>query len=245
MVLRKRKIAKICIDGECCYRTVKYSKRKYLGDPLNIARLLSRLQADELHVISLSPPWNKHEGIIKLLSKYTTCPLAYGGYIFGADQIDLLMSFGIEKVILGKSAFTNYDLLCYGSDKYGRQSIVASVDVRFDPYNQVFSVWSNHGNTLMADSLSDVLSNFPFSQIGELSINFIDYDGLTLPHSLLDLLDSEKLPQNIPLTLSCGFYYDATINYALGKDWVSGIISSRRYASAPYSPSSCLTCFYR
>lgn len=243
MALRKRRIAKICIDGEACYRTTGYSERKYLGDPLNVARILSRLQADELHVISLSPPWDKHENTIKLISKYTTCPLGYGGYINTSQQVDMLMSFGIEKVILGKSLFLHPDLLQYSSHKYGSQSVVASIDVRFVRGTQSLSVWTNHGKTMFYHSIFKPFSDLPFAQIGELAINFIDYDGLVLPKELIDSLDNVNLPASLPILVSCGLFYDETINYALSKEWLSGVISSRKYASVPHSPSSVLTCF--
>ena len=242
MALRKRRIAKICIDGEACYITTGYAERKYIGDPLNVSRILSRLQSDELHLVSLSSPWNRDEDTIKFICKYTSCPLGIGGYISTISQVDMLMSFGVEKLVFGRS-INDHMLLQYSSRKYGSQAVIASADVRFSCDTNSFSVWIDHGKTMISHSLSKFLSDLPLEYIGELVINLFDYDGLAVPRNIIDSLEAVNLPSGIPILLSCGFFYDETIVYALNKEWVSGVISSRKYSSAPYSPSSVLACF--
>ena len=57
-------------------------------------------------------------------------PFAYGGGITRVDEVKKILRMGVEKVVLGTSAFTNPNLITESADRFGSQSVVVSVDVR-------------------------------------------------------------------------------------------------------------------
>ena len=57
-------------------------------------------------------------------------PVGYGGRINSIEDIEKILSIGIEKVSLNSSLFTNESILLESSKKFGKQSLVVTLDIK-------------------------------------------------------------------------------------------------------------------
>jgi cyclase len=113
-----------------CVRTKKFAERQYLGDPVNILKLLSEYQADEISLLGIDAQPGKIDfAYIESLVSETFVPVAYGGGISSIQDCMTLNRLGVEKFIL-RTAFRSYNetLISQIIDRFGRQALVCCVD---------------------------------------------------------------------------------------------------------------------
>lgn len=114
-------------------KTTKFKKPRYIGDPINTIRIFNDKEVDEIVLLDISA---SREGrppdIEKVREIAGECfmPLAYGGGISSAEQMDQLVKTGVEKLIFNTALKTDPALISEGARVYGSQSIVVSLDVR-------------------------------------------------------------------------------------------------------------------
>jgi len=100
-------IPAIDIIGGKCVRLVRGDfklKKVYSSNPLKIAQLFQKAGLKKLHLIDLEGAKNrkiKNWQTIKKIAKNTNLSIEFGGGIRGERDIKKLLSFGIDKVILG------------------------------------------------------------------------------------------------------------------------------------------------
>ena len=122
-MLRKRLIVSLLIDDDChLVNTINFSKRKYIGDPLNAAYIYSHYEVDELLVLDIDATKGERcipYEFVKALSNFTTVPLTIGGGIGKLDQIQHVLSFGVEKVVIGENIKHDFSFIKEASNKFG------------------------------------------------------------------------------------------------------------------------------
>ena len=132
-MLRSRIIPCLLLRNGGLVKTTCFRGDKYIGDPLNAVRIFNEKQVDELIVIDIdattsgSPPDYQ---LIKSLAAECRMPFCYGGGVKTIDQIDHIISLGVEKVCLGSSAILQPDLISQAVQRVGSQSIVGVIDIR-------------------------------------------------------------------------------------------------------------------
>src|SRR5688572_7784364 len=91
------------------YKTVKFNKPNYVGDPINAVKIFNEKEIDEIVVLDIDASRENRgpnfEQIAELAGE-AFIPLAYGGGITDLEQIKKLFYLGVEKVILNHSAFS-------------------------------------------------------------------------------------------------------------------------------------------
>jgi cyclase len=110
---------------------VRFGKRTYVGDPLNVIRLFNEKEVDEIFVLDIDATSDRRTpdlGFLRELASECFMPLAYGGGITSLEQCEQISRAGIEKIVLGTSS-ENKGFVSDVSKNMGSQSVVACVDV--------------------------------------------------------------------------------------------------------------------
>jgi cyclase len=155
---------------------------------------------DELIVLDASRTNRDITKFAKNLSRLVEnvfIPICAGGGIECLDDAKILFDNGADKIILNTAIHNNKDLVVDLVEKYGSQSIVASVDYK---KNDVFI---KNGAQIVNFKLNEYISYINSLNIGEVYLNSIDKDGTGFGY---DIEVAKNIAKNlsIPLIMSGG-----------------------------------------
>jgi imidazole glycerol-phosphate synthase subunit HisF len=190
-MLQVRVIPSLLLKGQGLVKTVQFKNEKYIGDPINAIKIFNDKEVDELVFLDITASKEKREPNYKLIHQIAgECfmPLSYGGGITSIEQIQKILSLGVEKVIINTSAALNPNLIKEASNLFGCSTIVVSIDVKksFFGKNSVYicdGTMNTKKNPIEYACLVEHLG------AGELLINSIDKDGMMQGYDI-DLIKS-------------------------------------------------------
>jgi cyclase len=160
-------------------KTVKFEKPQYLGDPVNAVKIFNNKGVDELSVLDISATKLGKLPDFKLLKDIATeafMPLSYGGGITTIEQIRELFSIGYEKVVINSALVRDPDLIRKAVAYAGCQSIVASIDIRYDILGRP-SCYIAGGTKNVNISPIDLAKKAEELGVGEVLLGSINRDG--------------------------------------------------------------------
>ncbi len=129
---RPRVIPCLLLDGKRLVKTMRFAAPLYLGDPVNTVRILNDKEVDELVVLDITARRRgqiQHR-LIRQLAGECFMPLCVGGGVRSVDDFRTLIHLGVEKVAVNTATVEDPDLLTHASRLFGRQAVLASIDVR-------------------------------------------------------------------------------------------------------------------
>lgn len=199
MFRRPRIIPTLLIDDRDLIKTVQFNERTYLGDPVNAVKIFNRKRIDELSIFDIGATHNNREPDYELLRDIAAeafMPLSYGGGIQKVDQIHSLLSIGYEKVVLNTALVRNPRLITEASDRFGSQSIVASIDAkRVQNHYRCYICGGRVETNYEPDELAKQAQKLG---VGEIIINSIDKDGMMSGYDI-ELVSSVALAVSVPV----------------------------------------------
>ena len=118
------------LNGKCVrLKQGRYdAETVYSTDPLEIAKKWESQGAKRLHVVDLDGARTgipKNIEIIKSIAKEINIPIQTGGGIRNFDLIKELLSFGVDRAILGTTAVNNPNTLTRFCEEFGERIAVA------------------------------------------------------------------------------------------------------------------------
>lgn len=165
-------------SGGLC-KSHAFGRERYIGDPLNAARIFNEKEADELIFLDIEATRERRPpDLDRLRDLATECfmPVSYGGGITSLGQIEAILRLGIEKVCLGSSAVLDPPLVREASRAFGCQSIVVCLDVRRSWWRgEILSV--HRGTRRVSGTLEDHLRRLEDLGAGEAIVQSVDRDG--------------------------------------------------------------------
>ena len=180
-MLRPRVIPCLLIKDGGLVKTKKFSEPKYLGDPLNTVKIFNELEVDELMVLDIDATakgLKPNEKLISKLAEECRMPLCYGGGVKSVDQIEKLVSLGVEKVAISSEAIKNPKLILEASKKVGSQSVVVVLDVKYEGLIKKPKIKILNGKETFDQDLFSFVKTIEELGAGEIVINCIDRDGM-------------------------------------------------------------------
>ena len=205
-MLRPRIIPCLLVSDGGLVKTVQFAKPKYVGDPLNAVRIFNEKQVDELMVLDIDATRQRREpnyALIRQLATECRMPLCYGGGVSSSDQVERIISLGVEKVAIC-SAFTSDEFLIPTSaDRVGRQSIVAVIDVKRRGWLGRPEAVSHSGTRSTGTGPVEMAQRAEIQGAGEVVINHVDRDGMMQGYDL-DLIAKIRAAIHVPLTAMGG-----------------------------------------
>lgn len=134
-MIRHRIIPVLLLKDGGLYKTTKFGKPSYVGDPINAVKIFNDKEVDELIVIDIEATKSGRApdfAMAEWLAEECFMPLCWGGGIRNADDAGQLFKLGIEKVSLQSAALADMGLVTQLAGRHGTQAVVISVDVEKD-----------------------------------------------------------------------------------------------------------------
>lgn len=203
-MLRPRIIPCLLIEEDYLVKTVKFKYDKYIGDPINTLRLFNEKEVDEIVFLDISASKRFAEPNFELLKDLASecfMPMSYGGGISNLQQIEKILSIGIEKVVINNHSLVDSDFIKDAVRNFGSTTIIGAIDIKRNFFNKV-EVFSHVRNKSTNIKVSDHLAKLVNDGVGELLINDVDRDGT---YSGFDLSLIKKLSETISVPMIiCG-----------------------------------------
>lgn len=205
-MLRPRIIPCLLVKNGGLVKTINFSDPKYVGDPINAVRIFNEKEVDELIVLDIDATTKNREPDYKMIANLAAecrMPLCYGGGVKTIDQIQKIISLGVEKVALSAAAVETPSLISAAAEKVGRQSIVVVIDVKKSRFFKSYEVCTHNGNK--KTGMNPVMHAQHVEELGagEIVINVIDCDGKTNGYDM-GIASQIREAVRIPLTVLGG-----------------------------------------
>jgi imidazole glycerol-phosphate synthase subunit HisF len=193
----------LLIEGEL-YKTTQFKNPRYIGDPINAVKIFNEKEVDELILLDITASQKNEEiqfNLIEDIVSEAFMPVCYGGGIKSTEQIEKLLSIGIEKVSINSHGIDHPDFIREASSLFGSSTIVCSLDVR--KKNNEYYVYKNRGEINSNINLLTLSKSFVEMGAGELLITSIDCEGTMNGYDLKMMeLITEKL--EVPIIANGG-----------------------------------------
>jgi cyclase len=205
-MLRPRIIPCLLVKNNGLVKTVGFDKPKYVGDPLNAVRIFNEKEVDELMVVDIDATAQSREPNYKLIANLAAecrMPLCYGGGVTTPEQVQRIISLGVEKVALSAAAVANPSLISKAAQWVGGQSVVVVMDVKKVGMLRRYEVFTHNGNK--ASGLDPVSWAKQVEELGagEVVLNSIDQDGELKGYDLT-LVERVRQATTLPMTVLGG-----------------------------------------
>ena len=177
-MLKKRIIPLLLILDDRFVKTINFNSFKDVGDPISTAKIFNDSDADELILLNINRDnkfLSKLIFFLKEISKECFIPITAGGGIKSIEDATKIIKNGADKIVINSACYENYSLIKNIAEKFGRQAVVASIDVKKVDGN--LKLVSNCGKKIEKISLENHLKKLMDNDIGEVKINSIDCEG--------------------------------------------------------------------
>lgn len=201
-MLKHRIIPVVLINGYSVLKTIQFSERRNLGNPIVVAKTYNTRDVDELILLDIDA--SKQNRSIDLftiqeIAKECFMPLTIGGGLKTIEDIRSVLERGADKVSINSEALKNPLFIQQASQVYGAQCIVVSIDVIKD--NENYRIFSHSENEINV-GLIEWCKKIEELGAGEILLNSVDRDGM-MQGCDLQLVKFVSESVNIPV-IACG-----------------------------------------
>jgi cyclase len=161
-------------------KTVKFGPGKYVGDPINAVRIFNEKEVDELIVADIDATVQNREPnyvMIRNLAAECRMPLCYSGGVKTAEQVERIISLGVEKVALSSAAISNPGVISEAARRVGNQSIVIVLDVKKVGLFKHYEMFTHNATRKTGMNPVEFAKKAEALGAGEIVVNSIDHDG--------------------------------------------------------------------
>jgi cyclase len=190
-MLRPRIIPCLLIHNGGLVKTVRFGDPKYVGDPLNAVRIFNEKEVDELIVADIDATVLGREPNYELIANLAAecrMPLSYAGGVKTPEQVERIISLGVEKVAFSSAAIHTPQLIAESARRVGNQSIVVVMDVKRAGLLRRYELFTHNGNRATGIDPVEFARQAELLGAGEILVNSIDQDGTMkgYDHALID-----------------------------------------------------------
>jgi len=185
-------------------KTVRFDEETYIGCPINAVRVFNANNVDELILLDiLATPKGRSvfTNILTQVADESFMPITVGGGIRKLADIREMLQHGADKVTINTAAVEDPDLIRAAAEKFGRQCIVVSIDVRRNN-DGAFEVFTRRGTRATGIDPVEHALQMERSGAGEILLNSIDRDGTWQGYDV-ELIQRVASEASIPL-IACG-----------------------------------------
>lgn len=204
-MLRPRIIPCLLIHDSGLVKTVRFAEPKYVGDPLNAVRIFNEKEVDELMVLDIDATVQSRGPdytLIEHIAAECRMPLCYGGGVRSAEQVERIVSLGVEKVALSSAVIEDPELIRRASQSVGSQSVVAVLDVKRVRSGK-YEVRTRNGRQPTGRDPESLARELAAAGVGEIVLNSIDNDGMMKGYDL-ESIAGVRRSVDLPMTVLGG-----------------------------------------
>jgi len=204
-MLTKRIIPCLDVKDGRVVKGVKFLNLRDAGDPVEVAQVYDREQADEIVFLDITASFENRNtmlDVVKRTAETVFMPLTVGGGIRNLEDIRQLLKAGADKVSINTAAVKNPGLVRESSRKFGSQCIVVAIDAKRSRKGK-WEVYINGGRTPTGIDAIKWGKRVEKMGAGEILLTSMDMDGTKDGYDIeLTRKFSENL--NIPIIASGG-----------------------------------------
>ena len=205
-MLRPRIIPCLLVKNGGLVKTLGFDSPKYVGDPINAVRIFNEKEVDELIVVDIDATVQNRDPNYKMIANLAAecrMPLCYGGGVQTSEQVQKIISLGVEKVALSAAAINTPGLITKAAERAGSQSVVVVMDVKKVGLLRRYEVFTHNGTK--GTGLDPVAWAKQVEKLGagEVVINSIDRDGEMKGYDM-ELVERVRQATTLPMTVLGG-----------------------------------------
>ena len=205
-MLRPRVIPCLLVKDGGLVKTVNFDNSKYVGDPINAVRIFNEKEVDELIVSDIDATIHNREpdyNMIRNIAAECRMPLCYTGGLKRSEQVERIISLGVEKVGISSAALQTPELISESAKRVGSQSIVIVLDVKKVGFSRRYEIFTHNGTRKTGIHPIEFAKRAETLGAGEILVNSIDRDGEMKGYDL-DLIDQVRDAISLPLSVLGG-----------------------------------------
>ncbi len=234
-MLTKRIIPCLDIKENRVVKGVRFLGLKDAGDPVEVAKIYDRQQADELVFLDITASFEKRKTLIELverIAKNIFMPFTVGGGIRDLDDIRDLLNAGADKVSINTAAVKCPDLISLACRRFGSQCIVVAIDAKKQDDN--WQIYINGGRTPAELDALEWAKESAELGAGEILLTSMDYDGTKDGYDL-PLTKAVVERVSIPVIASGGagkleHFYDVLVETGVSACLAASIFHYQEYS---------------
>ena len=177
-MLAKRIIPCLDIQDSRTVKGVNFVDLIDAGDPVELAKIYSKIGADELVFLDITATKEDRRTFAKLvkeIAKNINIPFTVGGGIKTVEDVDILLKSGADKVSVNSYAVKNPGFINELASKFGSQCVVVAIDAKYE-YKDWY-VYLVGGRVKTEIKLFDWAKEVENRGAGEILFTSMDHDG--------------------------------------------------------------------
>jgi cyclase len=185
-------------------KSIRFRPGKYVGSPINAARVFNGLNVDELILLDIvagAEGRGPSAEIVAQIAEETQMPFTVGGGIRSIEQIRTLLQAGVDRVCINTHAIERPEFIREAAEVFGSQCIVVSMDVK-RRWTGRYEVCAQGGRKSTGLAPEVWAQRMQEMGAGELLLTSIDRDG-TMSGYDLGLIRRVADAVHIPV-IACG-----------------------------------------
>jgi cyclase len=195
------------VDAGRVVKGVNFVNLRDAGDPVELASAYDAAGADELVFLDVTATSDGRAtmlDVVRRTAETVFIPLTVGGGVRTVSDVDALLRAGADKVGLNTAAIKRPELLSEIAERFGRQVLTLSLDVRrapgLDSGFEVTTHGGRHGTGM--DAVEWAVRGSDLGA-GEILLNSMDHDG-TKNGFDLPLIEAVRREVEVPVIASGG-----------------------------------------
>jgi cyclase len=183
---------------------VRFDSWRRVGAAMQAVKVYNLRDVDELVFFDISATPNQRRPDFEQIEELTRecfMPMTVGGGVRTIDDMGCLLQAGADKVAINTAAVEQPSLMRKGADRFGRQCMVACLDVRRQ--GEDWEVVTHCGRKSTGQSVLECARSMEAEGAGEIILTSVDQDG-TMEGYDLALIKIVTQAVQIPVVASGG-----------------------------------------
>ena len=196
-MLRPRVIVCLDVKDGRVVKGTQFKNLRDVGDPVELARRYEAEGADEIVYLDVSASKEKRGTLLDIVRRTAETlfiPLTVGGGVRSAEDIGPLLRAGADKISVNTAAVHEPEILSIGSDRFGSQCIVASIDAARE--DGMWRCYTHGGSRPTLLDGVEWAAECERLGAGEILLTSIDQDGARTGYQI-DL--TREVADNVPI----------------------------------------------
>ncbi|WP_317423217.1 imidazole glycerol phosphate synthase subunit HisF [uncultured Acidaminococcus sp.] len=178
-MLAKRIIPCLDVKDGRVVKGTNFVSLRDAGDPVELASLYEKEQADELVFLDITASLEKRKSMVDTIERTARevfMPLTVGGGISSLEDMRAVLLAGADKTSLNTAAVKDPTLITRGAEAFGNQCVVLAVDVKRRGEDS-WEVYINGGHTPTGLDALEWVKKAVSLGAGEILLTSMDADG--------------------------------------------------------------------
>lgn len=207
MTVAVRVIPCLDVDAGRVVKGVNFLNLRDAGDPVELAAAYDAAGADELTFLDVTASADGRGTMLEVVRRTAESvfiPLTVGGGVRSVSDVDTLLRAGADKVSINTAAIARPEVIAEIAQRFGRQVLVLSLDVRRAPGTPSGFEVTTHGGRRGTgiDAVAWAKQGADLGA-GEILLNSMDADGTKAGFDV-ELIRAVRAAVEIPLIASGG-----------------------------------------